>query len=865
MAEEATLVEIRELEADYEILGELGRGGMSIVYLARDRELGRDVAIKVIHTASGIDDETIARQLNEARTVAQLQHPNVVAIHAVKRLSTRGLALVMQYIPGRSLERAIHEDGPFAPERAEAVLIDIAAALSYAHARGVVHRDVKPENIFLNDETGRALLSDFGIALSAEMRRQTPSADLLVGTPAYMSPEQIDGQSLDGRSDLFSLGLVGYEMLLGVRPWVDMNVADVMYRQKFDPLPAIAGVRGDVPPRLMAVIERALEKNRDARWENAQAFLSALSDDEWVRERAQHATATAPINRVAAHLPPLAGSTVNTGSPNALHTVQYRRGPQDAPPDGLHPALDGELPDLSLIPVPPRRRRGPAGFVLVGGMVLVGGLLMFLINPDLVWQHTPSVRAFQGSSAPVMRKADSVQMATIAHFRDSVARAQQEAIRRAADSAAAATSAADSTAAMQLVAKRDSEAKLLAQNQKPAAPEKTTPPPKAAAPAPAPAPPPAASESVSKPSAPSAALVTGAIIHPPAVSPVSGGGLHTCELEAQGGALCWGNNDRGQLGVGTTAREPGTMRVTGDLAFTQIAAGQDHTCAIGKGGVVYCWGGNTFGQLGTGDAVDHSTPTKVVGDHVFHTIVAGNGYSCGLTASGEAWCWGRNLYGELGNGSTSNSALPAKVASLVHFVVLTAGAHHACALDQVGQAYCWGQNTYGQLGDGTHIVRAAPAPILGGIAFRAIAAGGYHSCALTTSGQPYCWGRNSYGQLGVGDLQEHDTPTPVKTTATYMTLAAGLVHSCALTTGGDAYCWGRNTYGQLGDGTTLDRSAPVRVTVTQSLLAIHASGSHTCAVTSVSTTLCWGYNSDGQLGDGTTTDRSQPIPLTAPR
>jgi len=480
LAEEATLVEIRELEADYEILGELGRGGMSIVYLARDRELGRDVAIKVIHTASGIDDETIARQLNEARTVAQLQHPNVVAIHAVKRLSTRGLALVMQYIPGRSLERAIHEDGPFAPERAEAVLIDIAAALAYAHARGVVHRDVKPENIFLNDETGRALLSDFGIALSAEMRRQTPSADLLVGTPAYMSPEQIDGQALDGRSDLFSLGLVGYEMLLGVRPWVDMNVADVMYRQKFDPLPAIAGARGDVPPRLVAVTERALEKNRDARWESAQAFLSALSDDEWVRDRTAQASAATTTNRLAQHLPPLAGSTMNAGS-TALHTMQYRRG-QDDVPNAPHPSFDGGLPDLSLIPVPTRRRNGPIGLILAGGALVVGALLTFLINPDLLWKHTPSARAFSGSSATVAHPADTAQLALIQRYRDSLAKAGQEAIRRAADSAAAATSAADSTAALQLVARQDSETRRLTAS-------KSTPPPPPPATVPKPAPP----------------------------------------------------------------------------------------------------------------------------------------------------------------------------------------------------------------------------------------------------------------------------------------------------------------------------------------------------------------------------------------
>ena len=222
MSQEATLVEIRELEADYEILGELGRGGMAVVYLARDRQLGRASRDQGdSRRPRAPTSETVARQLNEARTVAQLQHPNVVAIYAVKRLSTLGLALVMQYVPGRTLERAMREDGAFAPERAEAVLTDIAAALAYAHARGVIHRDIKPDNIFLNDETGRALLSDFGIALSAEDGARQATADMIVGTPAYMSPEQIDGVELDGRSDVFRLGLIGYENARGscARGW----------------------------------------------------------------------------------------------------------------------------------------------------------------------------------------------------------------------------------------------------------------------------------------------------------------------------------------------------------------------------------------------------------------------------------------------------------------------------------------------------------------------------------------------------------------------------------------------------------------------------------------------------------------------
>ncbi|MBA2246228.1 MAG: serine/threonine protein kinase, partial [Gemmatimonadetes bacterium] len=212
------------IEDEYEIIGELGRGGIAVVYLARDRELGREVAIKVIRDQYLQDPEAMARFEREARTLAQLQHPNIITLYTARRLTSGGLVLVMQLTRGLSLRETLRREGAVSFARAEQVLRDIAGALAYLHRRGVVHRDIKPENIFFDDASNRALLSDFGIAKACDGLGNVTMTGIVVGTPAYMSPEQIDGSQLDGRSDLYSLGLVGWELLAGQQPWEGENL-----------------------------------------------------------------------------------------------------------------------------------------------------------------------------------------------------------------------------------------------------------------------------------------------------------------------------------------------------------------------------------------------------------------------------------------------------------------------------------------------------------------------------------------------------------------------------------------------------------------------------------------------------------------
>ena len=909
----ATPAEIREIEDEYEILAELGRGGMAVVYLARDRQLGRDVAIKVIHAAAAANEAAIARLLSEARTVAQLQHPNVVAIHAVKRLSAQGLALVMQYVPGRVLERAMREDGLFSSERTESVLSDIAAALAYAHARGVVHRDVKPGNIFLNDETGRALLSDFGIALSAEMGRQQAS-DLIVGTPAYMSPEQIDGVALDGRSDVFSLGIVGYEMLAGQRSWIDETPSDVMYRQKFEELPPIASLRPDLDDRLVGVIDRALTKRRDDRWPSAAAFLSALTEDEWTPSA--RATASSSSGGSA---PDTAQSVMplpppSTAARDGLQTRHYRR---DA--GGSSPAFADELPPLWSSRV--ERRPMTRTLAVAIPIIVVGALTafaafaprdvvdrylpMFATAPSAdtthhAAAHSPLPAAPAPTAVEILRRArdstaraslDSVANRELALVNDSLDRAdaQKNPNKNAATPSAAPPGApgargpTDKSSAARTPSGTPSNTTGASQSAagtigsaftgaKPpgapgapgAAPPSTSQSPPSQTPPSAPAVPTPAAASSTLAAEPAAPALR-APIHPPSAPTIVAGGTHTCELSSDGTALCWGGNDRGQLGTGSDGRAGRPTRVAGAPSFDEISAGLTHTCGVTRTGAVYCWGANDYGQLGDSSITTRMAPAHAAFGHSYRYVAVGASHSCGLTVGGDVYCWGRNLYGQLGNGSVGDATSPVRVASGVQFVALAVGWNHSCALSLTGQAFCWGQNASGQLGDGTTIVHTAPTAVSGSDvnAFRAIAAGGSHTCALGTDGLAYCWGHNNYGQLGVGDTQEHLTPTRITSSVPFVTITAGGVHSCALTRAGEAFCWGRNSYGQLGDGTTTDHSTPVRVLGGQIFTSIHAAGSHTCARASTGGTYCWGYNSDGQLGDGTTLHHAEPTLVPA--
>jgi len=269
--------DLRALESDYELIRELGQGGMAAVYLARRRATGTLVAIKAIRARYLDDPDALRRFAREARTVADLDHPNIVRTEAIEQIGDRAVAIIMEYLPGGTARERLREYGAFGPEMVESVLRDVASALSYAHRRGIVHRDVKPENVFLDAGRSRALLSDFGIARRIEGDVPITLLGSALGTPQYMSPEQIDGRRVDGRSDIYSLGVLGWELLSGRRPWAGENLYSVIYKQKHEELPRITSLRPRVPANLLFAIERALEKEPTRRWQTADEFLDQLT------------------------------------------------------------------------------------------------------------------------------------------------------------------------------------------------------------------------------------------------------------------------------------------------------------------------------------------------------------------------------------------------------------------------------------------------------------------------------------------------------------------------------------------------------------------------------------------------------------
>lgn len=373
--------DLRWLTPRYEFVRELGRG-MAVVYLARERdgirgpgadEPARAVAVKVVAPPHAADRETAERFAREARTATSLNHPSIVRTLAIET-SGDAVAIVTEYISGETLRAVLQARGALPFDRAAAILRDVAAALAHAHEARIVHRDVKPENIFIETGTGRALLGDFGIARPIDADSLLTQDGASLGTPAYMAPEQVDGLAVDERTDVYALGLVGWEMLTGRRPWQGESLYSLLQKQRSETLPDLARLRPDVPLYLHRAIQGAIAKDPRARWRDAGEMLAELSPSP------------APLPDLA--LASLASPTAGDGpAPEVIggETLRFQSGeiqalrPTDYPTSELTVSPDEYVRDESVVAQlgtrPPRRRRRPWVAGLVGAAALVAAAL----------------------------------------------------------------------------------------------------------------------------------------------------------------------------------------------------------------------------------------------------------------------------------------------------------------------------------------------------------------------------------------------------------------------------------------------------------------------------------------------------------
>jgi len=887
---------IPELIAEYDLIRELGRGGTAVVYLARDRELGRDVAIKLIRPAYVRDEDAVARLVREARTVGKLQHPSIVMLLGTRRLGDRGLALILQYVPGSTLKERIRADGPLPFDQVETILRDLSQALAYAHTHRIVHRDIKPENVYLDDSTGLARLADFGLARGWDSDSGLTMPGTAIGTPTYMSPEQIEGKDLDGRSDIYSLGLVGLEALTGRQPWAGESLYSIIYKQKYEDLPPVRKLRPGVPRNLAVAIEGATRKNPEERWRSAQEFLSAVEGE----------ISSPPPKAVPSTPPPASDVLPNVSSVEAPGLVPST---VSGPPASTEPGGAVSGGPSARPPAPPKRRRH---FVRTG--LLLGAAAVATIIVAARAAPEGPVARFLGS---IVSLADNLESSPVARS-NAPTPPPPGGVGGTAESAFPSPGIASTDSlvsegsglldpASRFPAIQPDSLLVIGGNEQVGVARGILPLPVGLRVL--------DDRQLGVSEVP---VVFEVVSGNGRVEPASGvtgidgsiyarwtlgaeAGEHIVRartetsdplevvfsaeaipLTAQRAEVLRGADQEGP--AGDALPTPLELRILDGAAVPLAGIPVRFVVASGGGRVeptevVSDASGRAVTRWTLGPTRGLQEVTAEVGGRpvpgstfratavpatlsVTPLVLVGGSHSCSLRSDGVMVCWGANVQGQLGDGSRTSRVLPNLEVQGNRFASAASGVSHVCALSLDGQAFCWGQNDQGQIGSTSPAQSSLPSAVTGSARFASLTAGLAHTCGLTPAGAALCWGANESAQLGDGTRTGRTFPVPVPASVAFRQIAAGWRHTCAVASDGAAYCWGDNSSGQLGtDSGGSPNPTPVQGGFRFVQLA--AGGFHTCGLTTDGQVVCWGGNDNGQLGDGTTSSRSAPRPVSS--
>ena len=380
----------QELKEEYEILEELGRGGMAIVFKAKEKQLEREVAIKVLPFSLAFDKEFVERFQREARTSARLEHPNIIPIYRVGK-SGRIIYFVMKFLRGKPLSNILATRGSLPPAEIKKILAEVGRALAYAHKKEIVHRDIKPDNIMF-DEHGHAVVTDFGIAKAASGGKLTGTG-MSIGTPHYMSPEQAKAQPLDGRSDLYSLGVVAYQCLTGGVPFDGEDSFSIGYKHIMEEIPTPA-LDNPEKRQLFEIVRKMMAKTPGQRFQSADELVSVL-------ESGRSVTFTTDATMA---MPSLTGARLASAP-----TTPLPRAPGTRPP-----ATGDEAPRRSVL-------SGLLLWLLIVGAVFGGGGF-YAYKRGLIFAKSPGGAASDSTAAPDSSARDTTRLAATDSSRDSTRR-----------------------------------------------------------------------------------------------------------------------------------------------------------------------------------------------------------------------------------------------------------------------------------------------------------------------------------------------------------------------------------------------------------------------------------------------------------
>lgn len=375
---------------DYVIERKLGEGGMGAVYLAKHETIDQEIAVKVLHGAAAANSELVQRFNREARVIAKLTHPNIIRVFIFGTTPEGLLYLAMEYVRGQSLRQLIEANGKLSEPHIVYILKQILGAVAEAHDFGIVHRDLKPDNILLTEYRGNeefVKVLDFGIAKVREpegaVQQQLTQAGVVYGTPDYLSPEQAMGKPLDARSDLYSIGVILWEMLTGDVPYKADNSMAVLIQHAFDPPPDPDKAPVSISPDMKAVLRKVLAKGADDRYQTADEFLRALEQcEENLQQSGAFASASdIPVQKTELWVPPaeIAELAQQTMAQHQAHAPQHQGGPMAGSPQSWsthpqHRATEGMRATTG--------RRVVVGLIVVGllSLALMAGLVLFLVK-----------------------------------------------------------------------------------------------------------------------------------------------------------------------------------------------------------------------------------------------------------------------------------------------------------------------------------------------------------------------------------------------------------------------------------------------------------------------------------------------------